>query len=371
MNATSGLAPVDVEPAPPQPALAGSQSAREAPLREPATWTGRTGCVGYVTKMFPRISETFILDEVLALRRTGVPLKIYSLLPPVRDARVHPEAAPLVPEVQILARTGPERLLQALNDAVFCFRRRPRTMLRLLAHTVFTLHPRRHWRRLEGGMHLARCLLRDHVAHIHAAWANNPETVVRIAGRITGIPWSMGAHAKDIHLVERALLAKKVGAARFIVTCTAANRELLSSLAPRDGGGERDAEIDLVHHGVDATYFAPTPGVDRAASTPPLILSVGRLVPKKGYPALLAAAARLVRAGTAFRIEIIGEGPERGRLKKLISSHGLEDHVILRGIAVREEVRAAYARASCFVLASRIGEDGDRDGIPNTVAEAM
>src|SRR5215472_637298 len=113
------------------------------------------------------------------------------------------------------------------------------------------------------------------------------------------------------------------------------------------------------------------PNIDRAASKSPVILSVGRLVPKKGYPTLLAAADRLARAGVAFRLEIIGEGSERGHLKKLIAAYGLEGHVTLRGLAVREEVRAAYAGASCFVLASCIGEDGDRDGIPNTVAEAM
>src|SRR5262249_52989694 len=156
MSATSSLAPPAAPPdvtAPlEQPAAAPARPPQPAPGREPASWTGRTGCVGYVAKMFPRISETFILDEVLALRRCAVPVRVYSIVPPAADAPIHPEAAPLVPEVQVLTRTGRGRLRAALDDAFFCLRRRPRTMLRLLYHMLRSGHFRRSWRRLERGM---------------------------------------------------------------------------------------------------------------------------------------------------------------------------------------------------------------------------
>ena len=377
MNAITNLAPgpgtaTSEPPAPaPSDAEAAPSSAGE-PALEPPRWNGRSGTLGYVAKMFPRISETFILDEILALRRSGVPVKIYSLLPPVRDACVHPEAEELIPEVQVLARQGMRRALGMLADASACVQLRPIHTLRLVLRVMLSAHPRRSLRRLERGLYLARCLRRDHVAHVHAAWAHTPEGVVRIAGRLTGIPWSMGAHAKDIHLADRASLAKKVGAARFTLTCTEANRELLASLAPLDEAGEQNAEILLVHHGVDSRAFAPRVRPSHGANgATPVILSVGRLVPKKGFSTLLEAAALLARRGTPFELEILGGGPERDRLERLAGSLGLDGRVAFRGMAVREDVRAAYARASCFALACRIGADGDRDGIPNTLAEAM
>jgi len=323
--------------------------------------------------MFPRISETFILDEILALKRHGVPVKIYSLLPPTRDARVHKDAEALMPEVEILPTPGWSEMQRTLGDLLACFRVRPsgtvKQVLRLL------LPPReRSFLRLARAAALAVRLRRDRVAHLHAAWAHGPASVARITSRLTGIPWSMGAHAKDIHLSDPRSLAKKIASARFTIACSATNRNLLEQLAPRDAAGARDAEVVLIHHGVDTTYFAPA--VTTSAPRGPLpdlpvILSVGRLVPKKGFDHLLRAVAHLRRRQFRFRLEIVGDGPERRRLVRMIEELGLEDIVVLRGMLVRDEVRQAFRRATCFALACRISEDGDRDGIPNTLAEAM
>ncbi len=355
---------------------AGARSHADGASSEPGpvpAWEGRTGCIGYLAKMFPRISETFILEEILALRRRGVRVKIYSLLPPIRDARIHLEAEALMPEVEILPGHGRVEIGAMLSDLWACFRVRPtgtvKQVLRLLQQPGG-----RSFLRLARASALAVRMRRDHVAHLHAAWAHGPASVARIASRLTGIPWSMGAHAKDIHLSDPRSLAKKITSARFTIACSAANRDLLERLAPRDPAGARHAEVMLIHHGVDAAYFAPAEATAEPGSTPPdrpVILSVGRLVPKKGFDHLLQAVARLRNRQLRFCLEIVGDGPQRRRLVKMIEELGLEDTVVLRGMLVRDEVREAFRRATCFALACRVTEDGDRDGIPNTLAEAM
>src|SRR5262249_42340456 len=178
------------------------------------SWRGGTGRLGYVAKMSPRLSETFILDEILALRRNGIPVKVYSLLPPVRDALVHPEAQSLASEVEVLSPLVPRSSLLSWRELATCFRMRPIRTAYYVARVVATVHPRVKLRRLREAVHLACCLRRDRIAHVHAAWAHTPATVVRMACRIAGIPWSMSAHAKDIHLSDRDQLARKVAASR-------------------------------------------------------------------------------------------------------------------------------------------------------------
>src|SRR5262249_28843262 len=132
-------------------------------------WDGRTGCVGYVAKMFPRISETFILEEILALKRHGIPVKIYSLLPPVRDARMHPQAADLAPEVQVLGPIGQVRWQAMMSGAVACFGVRPTGTAKHVARALLSSQYVRSVRRLERALALAVRLRRDRVAHVHAA----------------------------------------------------------------------------------------------------------------------------------------------------------------------------------------------------------
>jgi glycosyltransferase involved in cell wall biosynthesis len=316
--------------------------------------------------MFPRISETFILEEIQALRRHGVPVKIYSLLAPVRDARVHPEARDLASECSVLAEARWSHMPRFLTELWSCFRVRPsgtaKQVFRLLREPGS-----RSFRRLVRATDLAVRMRRDHVAHLHAAWAHGPSSVARIACRLTGIPWSMGAHAKDIHLSRASSLRKKLSSARFSLACSAASQDLLRRLAVPRPGALPESEITLLHHGVDAVYFMPGTQVEEST----LIVSVGRLVAKKGFDVLLEAARVLRERGIAFRVEILGDGPERGRLETMIRDLDLESVVRIRGLCVRDEVREALRRAACFTLACRTAGDGDRDGIPNSIAEAM
>lgn len=346
---------------------------RGPPHGNPAdpSWEGRDGRLGYLAKMFPRISETFILKEVLALREHGIGVQIYSLMPPTRDRRMHPEAARLLDEVEVLPEPGRPYFRQFIADYLGALRRRPRATLRETLRVL--LRPRqRTFRRLSRAVALAARLRRDRISHLHAAWAHTPASVARISARLTGIPWAMAGHAKDIHLSRRSSLRKKLHAARYTLTCTAANVSLLTDIAGPPQGGTPPPEIALYYHGVNTERFSPAQDAGGGdAGGPALIVSVGRLVPKKGFDFLLQAAAMLRQQGLDFRLEIIGEGELRAALESQARELGISDIVELRGMLVQDDVRAAYARASCMTLASRITARGDRDGIPNTLAEAM
>jgi glycosyltransferase involved in cell wall biosynthesis len=323
--------------------------------------------------MFPRISETFILDEIRALVRHGVPVRIYALHPPGRDARVHPEAEALAAGTIVLADPSRAALRGALADLSACLRAHPRATLRVLLRTALRPGPRS-FRRLARAARLAALLRRDGVAHLHAAWAHSPASVARIASILTGIPWSMTAHAKDLHLSRPPSLRKKIASARFVLACTGGHRDLLRRIGSPGAPGLPEPRVLLLHHGVDTRRFAPHADRGRPGATAartPLVLSVGRLVHKKGFDVLLEAFALLRRLGVGARLEIVGEGPLRPDLERRVADLGLGDSVVLHGLRVRHEVLEAYRRADCVVLASRVTAAGDRDGIPNTLAEAM
>ena len=333
-------------------------------------WKGATGTLGYVAKMFPRVSETFILREVLALRQHGIPVRIYSLMPATRDRQVHPAARDLIPEVVYLPEPGLASLGSFLSSLGTCLRLWPR---RTLAHLCRTLVKprRRRWRRFHRAVILAAWMRRDRVAHLHAAWAHTPASVARVACRIAGLPWSMGAHAKDIHLSAPSSLAKKMADARFTTVCTRTFSDDLVDIGRPENTRIAAPTVLMHHHGVDTAYFSPVESSTAPATPWPRLLSVGRLVDKKGFDDLIDAAALLRDRGREFQLDIIGSGPLRGELAERIQRHGLGDRVHLCGMAVWEEIRTAYRDSVCVVLASRITREGDRDGIPNTIAEAM
>lgn len=347
--------------------------AAEAPPGGGPSWEGRTGKLGYLAKMFPRISETFILKEVLALRRQGIPVQIYSLLPPTRDPRMHAEAEKLLPEVDVLPEPAWRGTRGFVADLMRCLRSRPGATLREVLR-VLSRPRQRTFRRFSRAVALAVRLRRDRVAHLHAAWAHTPASVARITVRLSGIPWSMAGHAKDIHLSRRSSLAKKIRSARFTMTCTNANHRLLEEIAGPSQDSVPPPALSLFYHGVNTSRFSATVSPEPAVisdETTPLILSVGRLVPKKGFDLLIQAVAILKERQIPVRVEIVGEGTLRSALEEQIASLELGGIVRLRGMLIQEEVRAAYQCATCMVLASRITENGDRDGIPNTLAEAM
>ncbi len=331
-----------------------------------------TGTVGYLTKRFPRLSETFILDEILGLEASGVPLRLYSVAHP-GESMSQPDVARVTSPVTYLKNPGGWResardRAATVRAHATLVRRSPRRYLGAVAHL---LHKRRHLSTLrhfaEAGR-LAVLLERDNARHLHAAFAHGPATVAHFVHLLTGMPFSFAGHAKDIYVSAPDLLAIKAADATFVLACSESAANTLRGLS-----GAAADKVVLAPHGVDTTRFAPT-GAGRPperADRPLRVLAVGRLTEKKGYPVLLAALAALTASGQAVSCRIIGAGPDKAELQAETTRLGIAGLVEFWGARTHQEIAAAYAGADVFVQASVVLANGDRDGIPNSLLEAM
>ena len=321
------------------------------------------GPVVYIAKMFPRLSETFIVNEVAELRRRGVDLKVVSLLAPTGTVQSE-RARILAREVWVaptLSSTAGRR--RVWRDHAWICRRGTRRYLRNLI-LVALRRSVTAWKRFAQAGSVARFCLEHEASHVHAAFAHAPASVAFWVQRLTGIPYSFAAHAKDLYLSRPESIRHKLDAARFVWTCTEANGahlRAMGSITP----------VFVGYHGADPGLFAPAGGTPEVEASAPLILYVGRLVPKKGLTDLLDAAALLARRGVSFRLRIVGDGIERTALENQAKELGLDDRVEFTGSRPPEHVREEYARAQLLVLPSVVLENGDRDGIPNVLVEAM
>ena len=201
------------------------------------------------------------------------------------------------------------------------------------------------------------------VSHFHAHFSHGPTTVAFFAAWLTGRNYSFSAHAKDIYLQEGDFLRHKLLRASFVVTCTEFNRNYLQHVAGKE------AIIQRCYHGVDLKAFT-APAMRRLHSRPH-ILSIGRLVPKKGFLVLLQALHFLRQGGYQFHCSIIGEGPLQYELLQARTALRLADWVDFLTPMSQGDLLDYYRRADLFALACEVQEDGDRDGIPNVIVEAM
>lgn len=334
------------------------------------------GTIAYVLKRYPRLSETFILNEVRALERLGTKLHIFSLMQAERSL-----AHPTVQEVHALVTYLPAKwfaaalaVLKAHTEMAGWARSRYlHSVLLALWWSVRSRRPLSVWKQFLRSGYVASGCRRHSIRHLHAHFANAPATVARLVGVMCDIPYSFTTHAKDLYLTPQKVLRRRIRSAQFVLTCTRYNLQYLRSFArPED----RD-KIHLIYHGIDLAEFdLPTPGGNapengRHDEDAPLILSVGRLVEKKGMTDLIAAFHLLMRRGVRFRSVIVGEGPLRGQLEAQIGDLGLGQSVKLLGAMAHDRLVDFYERASLFALAPRVTANGDRDGIPNVLAEAM
>lgn len=203
------------------------------------------------------------------------------------------------------------------------------------------------------------------IEHIHAHFANKPTALARYASVLMGVPFSFTAHAKDLYLSTPDSVAGKAIRAEFITTCTEYNADYLRSIVLPDDR----SKVRTVYHGVDTDRFA----FSHRPSSPetPTIVSVGRLVPKKGHSNVIRAAQLLRDRGFAFRLDIYGQGDLREPLNRQIKEAGLASVVRLHGARTQDELIQVYRKADAFVLAPVVTANGDRDGIPNVLLEAM
>ena len=314
----------------------------------------RRPSIGIVVKTYPKLSETFILEELLGLEQRGLRLQIFSLQHPTDD-RANRETA----DVQAPVHYRP-RALALVADHARVAVRHPLRYLRALLSTArggdddrMTSFATAGWLAAEAG--------RQGLVHLHAHFVSEPASAAEIAAPMSGLRFSISAHAKDIYLSPPASVARKLRAARFTVTCTEHNRAHLARL------GGPGAAVERVHHGVQLDRF--TPSCPRPGR--PVILGVGRLRAKKGFDLLVDACAELVAAGRDLECRIVGYGPEEGALRDQIDRLGLGDRVHLYDKCTRDEVIQHYREATMVVQPCRVTPDGDRDGIPNVLLEAM
>jgi glycosyltransferase involved in cell wall biosynthesis len=326
------------------------------------------GRVAFVLKGYPRLSETFIAQEILALERRGLEILIVSLRHPT-DRAIHPIHRQITAALLYL----PEYLHQEVGRIWRGWRqsRRLRGYSAALAAWLSDLRrdptPNR-IRRFGQALVLAAELPHD-IGHIHAHFLHTPASVARYTALLTGLGWTVSAHARDIWTLPEWEKRTKLAEAEWIVTCSAIAHSHLAGLSSRP-----DA-VSLGYHGLDLERFESPPrhanwrnGSD--PHQPVLILSVGRAVAKKGYDDLLEALA-LLSADLEWRFVHIGGGALAAALRLRAERLGLSDRIEWRGAMAQPEVLAAYRDADLFVLASKVAKDGDRDGLPNVLIEAQ
>jgi len=349
------------------------------------------GAIAYVLTAFPRLSETFIASEIHRLEQRGLRLRLFVLKsddpsephPVVGRITARPDYLPpttslsRTPLLRWLAGNLPAFLPGLLRTA----RRRPLGVARaawaalcqsLRARRPGAWPPKVYVKDFLRASEVAdRLHTAGDVRHLHAHFCHGTTTVTWLASMMSGIPFSFTAHARDLYnesLNPAGLLERKLRAARFAVTCTEANRTHLMRIA-------NGVPVHRVYHGLNAD-LAHLLHETRAAAVPAdrtvRALGVGRLVPKKGFDVLVDACAVLRRAGLAVDATIAGqEGSHAAEVRRRIAFHGLSDAVHLAGPLAQTALLREYRRATVFCLPCRVAEDGDRDGIPNVLVEAM
>ena len=342
--------------------------------REPTSEQSRNGRgaptqlkVAYVMSRFPKLTETFILYEIVALEEQGFSVELYPLLRE-REPCVHPEAETLVERAHYL----PFVSWPIIRSQISLLRTMPLAYLGALWALV-----RGTWGSLNflfGGLaifpkvaHAALAMKAEGVTHVHCHFANHPAAAGFVIQRLVGIPYSFTAHGTDLH-VERRMLPKKVEEAAFVRAISDFNRRLILE----ECGGRWGEKLVLLHCGVDSSLFRPLDEQPPAASGAPLeILCVGTLYEVKGQAHLIEACRLLANRGIEFVCRLVGEGPDESKLRAQAETAGLGARVVFMGPQPRREVVRLMRSADVLALPSVGDRHGRREGIPVCVMEAM
>jgi len=324
--------------------------------------------VAFVLKGYPRLSETFIAQEILALEKLGLDIRIISLRHPTDQSThpVHNEISAPVSYLPEYLHDEPVRVLASWRKVrkLTGYKKARETWL----HDLRRDFTRNRIRRFGQACVLAH-ELPSTVTRLHAHFLHTPASVTRYAAMILGLPWSCSAHAKDIYTSPDWELREKLADCQWLVTCTQTNTDHLRSLA-RD-----PSRVTRAYHGLDLTRFPPPPGISetrdgRNTENAVRLLSVGRAVEKKGYDGLLEALTMLP-SDIHWTFTHIGGGAALSRLKEKANTLGIAGNINWFGAQPQDRVLDAYRQSDVFVLNSRVAEDGDRDGLPNVLMEAQ
>ena len=329
--------------------------------------TSGTARLAVVVKGWPRLSETFIAQELVALEQAGVEFEIWSLRHPT-DKKTHPLHDRLKARVHYLPeylKDEPKRVGKAFLHA----RRLPTFGSAWAAFREDYSRDRTPNRARRFGQ---ACVLARELPvgtkGLYAHFLHTPSSVARYAAILRGIPWSFSAHAKDIWTSPTWELREKLSAshhgAAFGATCTAFGAEHLRSLS------DDPKRVDLVYHGLDLARFPePKKSTPRRPDGQLRLMSVGRLVEKKGFDRLIEAFTRLPDTLDWHWVHI-GGGTLKDTLRAKAETSGVAHRITWRGACDQPEVIEEMRRADLFVLPSRVAADGDRDGLPNVLMEA-
>ena len=334
--------------------------------------------IGYLLRSYPRLSQTFVLNEILALEQIGVPIQIFALTDP-HEKTVQMQVSQVRAPVHYLGDAMPRPFGKILMENVVVARRYFQGYVRCLLYIAanpaidqgYTAGSR--WECFVQAISLTYLLLVTEQRtgkkpdHMHAHFAHDPTLVAYLVHRITGMPFSFTAHARDLYQVPKKILNDRIRQANAVVTCCRANLEYLNQIAP-----SQQSKFSLVYHGVNLREFQPASTPDTSSVNEyPLILSVGRLVEKKGFYDLLQALLLVKKEGKPFCCHIYGDGPLSQPLREWIAEHDMTGEVVLQGDRVQRELISAFQNATLFVLTPFQTTDGDRDGVPNVLLEAM
>ena len=347
-------------------------------MRESLTTTARSGHlvsartprgkVAYMMSRFPKITETFVLYEIVAVQGQGVQVEVYPLQRE-RTATMHPEAVPLVEK----ARFQPMLALGFLAAHWHYLRRKPRQYFGALWDSLrATWGSMRYffgilvfWPKI---VQFARMMERDGIEHIHAHFASHPAAAAFIIHRLTGIPYSFTAHGSDLHR-DKHMLSEKIAEAAYATTISQYNvREIAQAC-----GDEIASRVLVLRCGVDTRAFHPRPryntngGRDRSL----LILNIGTLHEVKGQTYLIEACRLLRERGARFSLHFVGDGPDRPALEAQVSAAGLADHVVFHGRQERQAIIDLLQETDILVAPSVQSSDNRREGIPVVLMEGM
>ena len=325
-----------------------------------------TGCIAYLSPVYP--SLTTIYREALALRARGLPVKTFATWRPEPET-VSEEALGLIEETYYIF---PIRWWDFLLAHARYLLAKPAAYVSTLAFLLTRpgQSPSKRRRTLlhfAEAVYLAGEVERQNVCHIHVHFALNAATLALVVERLTGVPFSFTVHANGI-FADQVILKEKIEAARFIVAISEYNKRFLIEYA---GDPTLAEKIHVIHSGIPSADFSLDARAIRPSAASPLILSVGRLVEKKGFPYLIRACKRLREQGYRVRCVIAGSGPQEEALRHLIHDLGMDDWIELPGWTDQIGVKDYLKRATIFALPCVVAADGDRDGIPAVLMEAM
>jgi glycosyltransferase involved in cell wall biosynthesis len=350
--------------------------------------------IAYILRSYPRLSQTFIVNEILALEQLGLNLHLFAITNP-HEPIVQAQVAQVRAPVEYLEESANRERSTVLAAHAWAEQQAPECYAKVRSYVEqssdldngYTSASR--YECFDYAVHLAGLLERERRAgrpidHLHAHFAHDPTLIAQLVHMLTGVSFSFTAHARDLVQIPPRALIERIAQATIMLTCSGTNIDYVNDVAPEP----LRAKVRLIYHGVNLDGFQPaseragewasgrvgvtsSPDHPVAPSATPLILSVGRLVEKKGFPDLIAACAQLKQAGRRFLCAIYGEGPLHGQLSALIERLDLADCVTLAGERTQAELIPIFQRAAIFALAPFVTEDNDRDGIPNVLVEAM